>query len=181
MLLVLLNLWVLMCVLRERCWVIGCWVLLTLLGSCVLLKLLKCVATLEYWVKLLSVDLYAEMRTRGGLLLSCVATLGYCAKLLGNWMLRAIEKAGVLRKAAGVAAAGVLPEGCWTFGAVMLGVLTLSEEVVLGVDLRAVEYLVHCAFIYSKLTGVGCCWSCWCGFAARYWSAAFRSKLLGRQ
>jgi hypothetical protein len=43
------------------------------------------------------------------------------------------------RSAAGVAAevaAGVLPEGCWMFGAVMLGVLALSEEVVLGVDLR---------------------------------------------
>ena len=48
--------------------------------------------------------------------------------------------------AAGVAAAGVLPEGCWTFGAVMLGVLALSEEVVLGVDLYAVECLIYCAF-----------------------------------
>ena len=40
------------------------------------------------------------------------------------------------RSAAGVAAevaAGVLPEGCWTFGAVKkLGVLALSKEVVLG-------------------------------------------------
>ena len=43
-----------------------------------------------------------------------------------------LRKAGVLRKAAEVAVAGVLPEGCWTFGAVMLGVLALSEEVVLG-------------------------------------------------
>ena len=41
-----------------------------------------------------------------------------------------------------VATAGVLSEGCWTFGAVMLGVLALSEEVVLGVDFRAVECLV---------------------------------------
>jgi hypothetical protein len=32
-----------------------------------------------------------------------------------------------------------------------LGVLALSKEVVLGIDLRAVEYLVYCVFIYSKL------------------------------
>ena len=38
-------------------------------------------------------------------------------------------------------AAGVLPEGCWMLGAVMLEVLALSKEVVLGVDLRAVEYI----------------------------------------
>jgi hypothetical protein len=49
--------------------------------------------------------------------------------------------------AAEVAAAGVLPEGCWTFGAVMLGVLILSKEVVLGVDLRAVECLMRCVFM----------------------------------
>ena len=43
-----------------------------------------------------------------------------------------------------VAAAGVLPEGCWTLGAVdKLGVLALSEEVVLGIDLRAVECLIQ--------------------------------------
>ena len=41
------------------------------------------------------------------------------------------------------------------FGAVMLGVLALSEEVVLGVDLRAVECLIHCIFVYSKLAEVG--------------------------
>ena len=29
-------------------------------------------------------------------------------------------------------AAKVLPEGCWTFSAVILGVLVLSKEVVLG-------------------------------------------------
>lgn len=81
--------------------------------------------------------------------------------------------------AAEVATAGVLPEDCWTFGAVMLGVLALSEEVVLGVDLRAVECLMRCAFIYSKLTGVGCCRGCWCGFAARYWSAAFDRSCWG--
>ena len=46
--------------------------------------------------------------------------------------------------AAEVAAAGVLLEGCWTFGAIMLGVLALSEEVVLGVDLRTVE----CIYIF---------------------------------
>jgi len=89
----------------------------------------------------------------GGLLLSCVATLGYCGKLLGSWMLGAVEKLVCCARlerclgAAEVAAAGVLPEGCWTFGAIMLGVLALSEEVVLGVDLRAVECLAHCAFI----------------------------------
>ena len=82
------------------------------------------------------------------------------------------------RSTAGVAAkvaAGVLPEGGWVLGAVdKLGVLALSKEVVLGIDLRAVECLVRCVFNkYSKLAGVGCCRSCWYGFAARYWSAAF--------
>jgi len=44
--------------------------------------------------------------------------------------------------AAEVAADGVLPEGGWVLGAVnKLGVLALSKEVVLGVDLRAIEYL----------------------------------------
>jgi hypothetical protein len=33
------------------------------------------------------------------------------------------------------------------FGAVMLGVLTLSKEVVLGVNLRAVECLMRCVFM----------------------------------
>ena len=51
--------------------------------------------TLEYCTRLLDVDLYAETRTRGGLLLSCVATLGYCVKQLGSWVLGAI-KAGIL-------------------------------------------------------------------------------------
>jgi hypothetical protein len=50
--------------------------------------------------------------------------------------------------AAEVAAARVLPDGCWVFGAVLLGVLALSEEVVLGVDLRAIECLMRCAFIF---------------------------------
>ena len=78
------------------------------------------------------------------------------------------------RSATGVAAevaAGVLPEGRWMFGTAMLGVLALSKEVVLGVDLRAVEYLVRyvafvrcVAYLYSKLAGVGCCRSCWCSF-----------------
>ena len=57
----------------------------------------------------------------------------------------------MLHSAAEVAAevAGVLPEGCWTFGAIeKLGVLALNKEVVLGVDLRAVEYLVRCVFTY---------------------------------
>ena len=81
----------------------------------------------------------------GGLLLSCVATLGYCAKLLGSWMLGA-ARSWYAAIAAEVAVAGILPEGCWTFGAVMLGVLALSEEVVLGVDLRAVKYLVPCQY-----------------------------------
>ena len=44
----------------------------------------------------------------------------------------------------------------------MLGVLALNKEVVLSVGLRAVECLVRCvAYLYSKLTGVGCCRSCW--------------------
>ena len=52
------------------------------------------------------------------------------------------------RSTAGVAAAGILPEGGWVLGAVnKLGVLVLSKEVVLGVDLRAVEYLMRCVFI----------------------------------
>jgi hypothetical protein len=40
----------------------------------------------------------------------------------------------------------------------------LSEEAVLGVNLRAVEYLVRCVFvIYSKLLGLGA------AGAAGYW------------
>jgi len=45
-------------------------------------------------------------------------------------------------KVAAEVAARVLPEGYWVLGAIeKLGVLALSEEVVLGVNLRAVEYL----------------------------------------
>jgi len=44
--------------------------------------------------------------------------------------------------AAEVAADGVLPEGCWVLGAVISWyILALSKEVVLGIDLRAVEYI----------------------------------------
>ena len=51
-------------------------------------------------------------------------------------------------------AAGVLPEGGWVLGAVdKLGVLVLSKEVVLGVGVLAVECLVYCVFVYSKLAG----------------------------
>ena len=75
-----------------------------------------------------------------GLLLSCVATSGYCVKLLGSCMLGAIESWCVVYSAAEVV--GVLPKGCWMFGAVILGVLALSKEVVLGVDLRAIEYFI---------------------------------------
>jgi hypothetical protein len=47
-----------------------------------------------------------------------------------------------------VAAAGILPEGGWVLNAVnKLGVLALSKEAVLGVDLRAIECLIHCIFI----------------------------------
>jgi hypothetical protein len=54
--------------------------------------------------------------------------------------------------AAEAAADGVLPEGSWVLGAVnKLGVLALSKEVVLGINLRAVECLVRCVFVYSKL------------------------------
>ena len=67
-----------------------------------------------------------------------------------------------------VAAAGVLPEGCWIFGTVILGVLALSEEVVLRIDLRIIKYLMRCIFIYSKLAEVGYCRGCWYSFAARY-------------
>ena len=63
--------------------------------------------------------------------------------------------------AAEVAAAEVLPEGGWILGAVnKLGVLVLSKEVVLRVDLRAVKYLIHCVFNkYSKLASIKCCQS----------------------
>jgi len=33
------------------------------------------------------------------------------------------------------------------FGAVILGVLALSKEVILGVSLRAIECLIRCVFI----------------------------------
>jgi len=45
-------------------------------------------------------------------------------------------------------------------------VLALSEEAVLGVDLRAIECLIRCVFVvYSKLLGLGAagtagCWFC---------------------
>ena len=98
-----------------------------------------------------------------GLLLSCITTLGYCVKLLGSWMLGTVKKSWcAARSTAKVAAAGVLLKGCWTFGAVMLGVLALSKEAVLGVDLQ-----IHNCWVMK------CCQSCWCGFAARYWSATF--------
>jgi hypothetical protein len=36
-----------------------------------------------------------------------------------------------------------------------LGVLALSKEVILGIDLRAIECLMRCVFVvYSKLAGV---------------------------
>jgi len=57
---------------------------------------------------------------------------------------RCYSTAGVAIK---VAANGVLPKGCWVLGAVMLGVLAFSKEVVLGVNLRAVECLMRCVFI----------------------------------
>jgi hypothetical protein len=64
MLLVLLNLWVLMCVLRERCWVVGCWVPLTLLGAGA-----------------------AEMRRYAGVLREAVGLLG-----IGYWVLREVAE-----------------------------------------------------------------------------------------
>ena len=72
---------------------------------------------------------------------------------------RCRSTAGVAAK---VAADGVLPEGGWVLGAVdKLGVLALSKEVVLGVDLRAVECFVRYVFNkYSKLAGVRCYRSC---------------------
>ena len=43
------------------------------------------------------------------------------------------------------------------FGAGILGVLALSKEGVLGVDLRTAKYLIHYVFNkYSKLASVGC-------------------------
>jgi hypothetical protein len=89
MLLVLLNLWVLMCVLRERCWVVGCWVPLTLLGSWVLGA-----ADAAGWVGAAGA---AEVRRYAGVLREAVGLLdiGYCAKLLSCC------DAGVLLKAVG--------------------------------------------------------------------------------
>ncbi|OCL00728.1 uncharacterized protein K441DRAFT_650162 [Cenococcum geophilum 1.58] len=77
------------------------------------------------------------------MLLGC----GMLLTLLGCWVLGAADAAGLWDAAVTLlgsakVAAGVLPEGCWVLGAIeKLGVLALSEEVVLGVDLRAVEYL----------------------------------------
>jgi len=73
--------------------------------------------------------------------------------------------------AAKVAVNRVLPEGGWVLGAVnKLGVLALSKEVILGVNLRAIEYLIRCVFVYIlswlKLDTAGA--SYWCSFAARY-------------
>ena len=46
------------------------------------------------------------------------------------------------------------------FSISILGVLALSKKVVLGVNLHAIECLVRYVFNkYSKLAGVGCCWS----------------------
>ena len=55
-----------------------------------------------------------------------------------------------------------------------LGVLVLSKEVVLGVNLRAVECLVCCVFDkYSKLArGWFAAGAAGVVFTARYWSAA---------
>ena len=119
------------------------------------------------------------------LLLSCVATLGYCVKLLGSWILGAIKSWCAAYSAAEVV--GVLPEGYWTFSTVMLGVLALSKEVVLGVVLRAVEYLIRCvafvqcvAYLYSKLARVRLLLELLgIGFAARYWSATFKRSCWG--
>jgi hypothetical protein len=89
MLLVLLNLWVLMCVLRERCWVVGCWVPLTLLGCWVLGA-----ADAAEWVGAAGA---AEVRRYAGVLREAVGLLGigYCAKLLSCC------DAGVLLEAVG--------------------------------------------------------------------------------
>ena len=69
--------------------------------------------------------------------------------------------------AAKVAADGVLPKGGWVLGAVdKLGVLALSKEVVLGINLRAVECLVRCVFVYIlswlelDAAGAAGCWFC---------------------
>jgi len=69
--------------------------------------------------------------------------------------------------AAKVAADGVLPKGGWVLGAVdKLGVLALSKEVVLGINLRAVECLVRCVFVYILswlelgAAGAAGCWFC---------------------
>ena len=86
-------------------------------------------------------------------MLGAIDKLVYCVRLE-----RCRSTAGV----AAEVAAGVLPEGCWMLGAVISWyVLALSKEVVLGIDLRAVECLVRCVFVvYSKLAGIGCCRSC---------------------
>ena len=58
-------------------------------------------------------------------------------------------------------AAGVLPKGCWIFSTSMLGVLALSKEGVLGVDLHTIEYLMRCVFNkYSKLVSIKYYQSC---------------------
>ena len=74
------------------------------------------------------------------------------------------------RSTAGVAAAGILPEGGWVLGAVKLVCRQAQQRGLLGVDLRAVECFVRCVFVYIlswlELDAAGA--GCWCGFAARY-------------
>ena len=92
------------------------------------------------------------------MLLGYIITLGYCVKLLGiGYCARLLGccNAGcyiswytaysTAKVAAKTAANGVLPEDGWVLGAVnKLVYLALSKEVVLGIDLRAVECLMRC-------------------------------------
>ena len=73
-----------------------------------------------------------------------------------------LERCYSTARVAAEVAAKVLPEGCWVLGTInKLGVLALNKEVVLGVDLRAVECFVRYVFNkYSKLAGVRCYRSC---------------------
>ena len=86
-----------------------------------------------------------------GLLLRCVATLRYCVKQLDSWVLGAVKASSIAlseevilgvdavklvccirlkrcRSTTGVAAAGVLPEGCWVVGAIKPGVWYLAKR-----------------------------------------------------
>ena len=173
---------------------------------------------LNYYTRLLDVDLYAKTRTRlwfttelrcyavycyAELLCKAIGQLDtrYCIswyavyntaelqvlrQLLLEYCLRAVRYQILLISqyavhstaevvAAEVAAAGVLPEGGQTLGAInKLGVLALSKEVVLGVNLRVVKCLIHCVFNkYSKLASVGCCRSCQCGFCCQVLDCCF--------